>query len=213
MKKITSIINVFGNSTEVNKMRNLVNTSTKCFEFNNVIPEPKQLEATLEDDFLTEKEEIHRLSTYGATNPLEWRKMYWGTISPTISVSWFNNSYCKLTTEESAPIGIFRSLSLRFNVVLCVLVTGKEESSILIVNKGTCSVLKATDNESTIVFNTLIDHDYTYEKWETANKKTVRGKKLDMELLFHCETSFLAAARKIIDPKNNEVADSAEKVI
>jgi len=205
MKEVTSVIKINGEERILDGLRSFVDVNETGFEFEKIIPEPKGLEPTLEDHTITLEQEINRLSYYGATDLNEWRKMYWGTLSPNIRTSWYSNHYLKMVTDETPPLGILRSLTLLFDVELFVLHTSSEECAIIIIKNGSYIELPGTYNEASILNSLIDDPHYNYKKWEKCNTKLSKSKKSDMNLLFHCETEFLKTAKKIIDPKNHEV--------
>ena len=201
MLEVKTIVKIIGSKEETQRLRNLVDTNQFGFDFNNVIPEPKELEPTLNDDDLGLDVEIHRISLYGVTTSKEWRQTYWGTISPNISTSWYRNSYFKMITADTPPTGIFKALSLHFDVELYVFYTSGEECGVMIVKKGEYLNIFGNEDEASLLSGMVEDSNYSYDKWVKENPKATKGKKLDMELLFNLRSEFVKTSTAIIDPK------------
>lgn len=196
--EVTNIVKLFGTKNELSRLRKYVDTNGLGFEFNDVIKQPPALIKIDKDEPFNVKEEIQRLFMYGAVDILEWRRNFWGTEWQNLGTEWNGNNYFKMITMNTSPLGIFRQLTVLFEVTIHVVFADDVKAGIYIIKKGNFITTAAKTDEVHVVTCLLTDPNYTYKMWKGGNLNSGRSKRLDMELLFKHGTPFLKKVRGIV---------------
>jgi len=203
--EVISVVKLIGTENELIRLRKYVTSPGVGFSFNNVLAPPEELVNMNVDKVLTTQEEINLMSVYGVGYLSDWKMINWGTQFTTVSVSWFSNSYVKLSTVNTPPLGIFHKLTLDFDIKLHVLYTDNHTTGIVFYDKGKGIEKKITGYEAEVVYYLTEDPTFTYKRWIAINKDISKAKKCDMELLFNHDTEYLTLAKSIIDQKSEPI--------
>ena len=204
-REVISVIRMVGSQRELDRIRKLVSDNALGFDFDSVIRPPAELNKIPVSEDISLNEEINYLTTYGACDILEWRRLNWGTEWTNLGTSWYNNGYMKMKTVNTPAIGIFRNLTLMFKVKLYVTYANYDIAGVLKIEKGKCTSETLENEEAEIARLLIEDMDCNYTTWESSHKKAGKSKKLEMELLFNYDTPFLSKVKQIIDPATQKV--------
>lgn len=202
-----NVVKIFGTKTAISGLRQLVEGKKTSFNFNAVIPTPKELaDEEFDESNINLSVEIDRLAAYGAIDKFEWRDRYWGVSNPCHSADWLSENYVKIVTLNGSPTGILRALAMRFDVTFQVLYSNSIETSIFVINSDGITEVKGNLDEASAVYALIDDPKSTYDRWLMNNMKFPEHRKVDIKLLFHIKTEFLENALKIIDIKEKNIS-------
>lgn len=203
--EITNIVKMFGTENELHRLRKLVDVNGLGFDFDTILRTPDFLVDKPMDEEYNTSEAINRLITFGATDFLEWREFFWGTEWVNQSTNWYNDSYFKMVTMNTPPLGVFRRITQLFEIKMGVVYAGNEEGGLFLIEKGTATEETVKDEEFEITKHLIDDPTYDFSRWAKLNPKIGRSKTLEMDFLFNHGSTFLDKARQIIDKKGESL--------
>jgi len=202
-----NVVKIFGNKTAISGLRKLVEGKKTSFNFNAVLPTPKELaNEEFDESNINLEVEIDRLAAYGAIEKFEWRDRYWGVSNLCYSADWLSENYVKIVTLDGSPTGVFRELARCFDVMFQVLYSNSIKTSISVIKSDGITEVKGNLDEASVVYSLIDDHTCTYDRWLMNNMKFPEHRKVDINLLFHIKTEFLENALKIIDIKEKNIS-------
>ena len=196
--EVTNVVKIFGSPSEVSRLRKMIDVNELGFDFDAVVRQPRTLKGMSIEDELTVKEEIHRLTTYGAKDILEWREVFWGTDWLSLEAEWITDNYLLILTMNSSPIPVIRKLTSLFEVKIEVATLDEYESAYYIIENGEATKEIAAADEFEVASCIIKDPSYDFKRWVSEHKEFGRSKRLEMEFLFNYGTPFLNKVKKVI---------------